>query len=542
MSRAGLLEQAAAHLELRRRRDEERLRYYRPTPKQQEIHQSHKRFRAVLGANRAGKSWLGAVETVLNALGPSAEPYIQSWPEEQQAWWYARFAHRLERRSQVWAATENWDVHRDVLQPLVLHWLPAPEIEDIAWRKKEVMDFVALKTGVRIVFKSYETGAEGFQGASLPFVWLDEEPPYDIWNECEKRVMDTLGAILLTFTPLSGIGTWSYDRLYLNTANDPETVHWHMTWEDNPYLDADERRRLLQTMPPDEVEARAFGRYLLPGGSVFRFPALQALRPSLTPGKPTPLVRSDRVPGPFTFRDARVEVWEPPAKQVRYVIGIDTAEGLQSGDNSAACVVRAATGEQVAEIATRDFEPKDWALLCAHLGYWYNTAYLVPERNNDGKVVVATLRDIGYPNLYRDRLAKHENPDWGFQTTGSTRPMLIALGQEIASHTPQLIRSPALVDEMLTFVRTPTGRPEAAGKGQRGGKRDDRVFAFVLAQWGRQFFGDVLVPVSTAAPSTPGADIEGWLKGHYDKDEDRDEREGYARWDPSSFARWRGRP
>src|SRR5690606_5588996 len=111
-----------------------------------------KRVRGVLGGNRTGKSVTGAIETVLFALGPDAEPYVRSWPEEQQRWWYERFPNMPRRlREQVWVGTVNWDVQRDVTQSEILHWLPKAEINDIAWRKKGVMDYIELRNACRIV-------------------------------------------------------------------------------------------------------------------------------------------------------------------------------------------------------------------------------------------------------------------------------------------------------------------------------------------------------------------------------------------------------
>jgi phage terminase large subunit-like protein len=53
-------------------------------------------------------------------------------------------------------------------------------------------------------FKSYETGAEGFQGTAKHFIWLDEEPELEIYTECLMRTMTTDGLVLATFTPLRG--------------------------------------------------------------------------------------------------------------------------------------------------------------------------------------------------------------------------------------------------------------------------------------------------------------------------------------------------
>ena len=36
-------------------------------------------------------------------------------------------------------------------------------------------------------------------------IWLDEEPPSDVYDECLLRLMTTNGLMLATFTPLLGL-------------------------------------------------------------------------------------------------------------------------------------------------------------------------------------------------------------------------------------------------------------------------------------------------------------------------------------------------
>src|SRR5690606_15984232 len=115
MNRDALLKKALAKKELERRKREEVLRYYRPHPKQRLVHQSTKRLLGIFGGNRSGKSTVGAIEDVLQALGREAEPYIQSWEDEDKEWWYRRFYH-IRGDQRIWVATENWDVQREVIQ------------------------------------------------------------------------------------------------------------------------------------------------------------------------------------------------------------------------------------------------------------------------------------------------------------------------------------------------------------------------------------------------------------------------------------------
>ena len=113
----------------------------------------------------------------------------------------------------------------------------------------------------RISFKSCEEGREKFQGTSLDFVWFDEEPPEDIYNECKMRVLDKCGDIFGTMTPLKG-QTYIYHEIYLNSNNDPEVFCLFMEWADNPYLNNDELKRLTFSMSEEELTSRRYGRFL----------------------------------------------------------------------------------------------------------------------------------------------------------------------------------------------------------------------------------------------------------------------------------------
>ncbi len=111
-------------------------------------------------------------------------------------------------------------------------------------------------------------GRDKFQGASLDFVWFDEEPPADIYDECRMRVVDKKGDIFGTMTPLKGL-TFAYDKIYLNRAADPEVWHISMEWADNPYLDQDEIEKVSKTMSEAELNSRRYGKFAADAGLVY---------------------------------------------------------------------------------------------------------------------------------------------------------------------------------------------------------------------------------------------------------------------------------
>lgn len=229
--------------------------------KQLAFHRCQKRNRWVFGGNRSGKTECGAVEAV----------------------WWARGIHPYRRnRENVsgWVVSLSYEVQRDVAQAKILHYLDPDWIDEIVMssgRRESpelgIIDYISVKNVFggtsRISFKSCDQGREKFQGASLDFVWFDEEPPYDVYCECRMRVLDRKGEIWGTMTPLKGL-TWVYDEIYLNAPSDPEVWHEHMEWADNPYLDAGEVAALSASMDEQTLASRRYGKFSEAEGAVYR--------------------------------------------------------------------------------------------------------------------------------------------------------------------------------------------------------------------------------------------------------------------------------
>lgn len=150
--------------------------------KQIDFHICTKRNRWVFGGNRSGKTECGAVECVWLARG--IHPYKAN-----------------KNRVDGWIVSLTAQVQRDVAQCKFLSYLNNEWIQDIVMKsgKKSspengIIDYVLIKNvfgGVsKIGFKSCDQGREKFQGTSLDFVWFDEEPPQEIYEECVMRVLD----------------------------------------------------------------------------------------------------------------------------------------------------------------------------------------------------------------------------------------------------------------------------------------------------------------------------------------------------------------
>ena len=206
---------AAIEAELgRRARNKISLFYPDAGPLRRELYPKHLAFfragadhreRAAIAANRTGKTeGLGGYEITCHLTG------------EYPPWWEGR---RFSTPIKSIAAGTTSKTVRDILQEKMLGPLSALGTGMIPGdrlihtvRKPGVADAIELAyvhhvSGGNSVlnFKSYDQGREGFQGTEQHVVWMDEEPPMEIYGECLMRTSTVNGLVILTFTPLQGL-------------------------------------------------------------------------------------------------------------------------------------------------------------------------------------------------------------------------------------------------------------------------------------------------------------------------------------------------
>lgn len=195
-------------------------------PLRRELYRKHLAFfragaihreRLALCANRVGKTeGMGGFETACHITG--------RYPH----WWEGR---RFHKPISGWMAGKNNETTRDILQVKMFGEtvltaaqrklvsgtgiIPGEDIVSLTWkRSSDLLDKAKIKhynadgvcDGHSILgVKSYEQGRGSFEGTEQEVIWLDEEPPLDIYSECLTRTMTTGGIVLLTFTPLEGM-------------------------------------------------------------------------------------------------------------------------------------------------------------------------------------------------------------------------------------------------------------------------------------------------------------------------------------------------
>ena len=199
-------------------------------------------------------------------------------------------------------------------------------------------------------------------------------------------------------------------------------------------------------------------------------------------------------PSQSKFHDQRggvVAIWEGPLPYHEYIIGVDVAEGFDTGDFSCAYVidrlplkiVGRIRGSEGRAIRLQELEEQ----LC-WLGFFYNTAHICVENNSAGEAVTSGLQRLGYPRQVSESIfTLQDTGRFGWRNTnisggGGIRDRGVSLLQEIVRNKHIGIPCEEFLRESMHFHYI-NGKPQAARKGQQSGvgRHDDCMFALIGA-------------------------------------------------------------
>lgn len=179
-------------------------------------------------------------------------------------------------------------------------------------------------------------------------------------------------------------------------------------------------------------------------------------------------------------------IFRDPIPNHRYVIGLDTAEGIlpegvKDPDQSVAIVIDIDNGcEQVATIC--GFLGEDEiAKRVLMLGKYYNTAFIVPEVSGYG-MHAAHIIGSEYPRemLYHRTGFLDDSPkrsrQIGWKTTVASRPMLLGDLKQAIADRALIVHDERTIKELKRLEWNDKGRIEAGT-----GSHDDHCFALGLA-------------------------------------------------------------
>lgn len=241
--------------------------FYAPYRKQRDFHAAGKtkRERLLMAGNKLGKTYAAGFEVAFHATGI----YPEDWN-----------GYRFTKQNRGWAGSVTSELTRDGVQRILLgnigRWgtgcIPKECIVEIK-RARGVPD--AVETVLvrhtngdvsQITFKAYSDGREAWQAEDLDYVWFDEEPPYDIYIEGVTRTNNTTGPVFMTFTPLLGM---SQTVMRFLEADHVDRDVTNMTIDDVEHYSDEQKRKIIDSYPAHEREARAMGIPMLGSGRIY---------------------------------------------------------------------------------------------------------------------------------------------------------------------------------------------------------------------------------------------------------------------------------
>lgn len=162
-----------------------------------------------------------------------------------------------------------------------------------------------------------------------------------------------------------------------------------------------------------------------------------------------------------------VKIYKPSVAGKKYCFAIDPSEGM---DDPSCGIIMDDTFEQVAEFHGK-IPIDEQARIVFDLWNRYNRAFIAPEANAAGVLLVEKLKAMGVNTFY------YTNKDRaGWWTSSYLRPIMITDLAENIRLRQLKVRNIEIIKELRNFIRTKK-KPEGEA---RGGTHDDRVMTIAI--------------------------------------------------------------
>lgn len=408
--------------------------WYRPHLEgQRQFHQAPHVVRALFPGNGFGKTTAAGVE--VNWWATHAHPWqtIRSWPQLI-----------------VWCC-ETYKQFK-LLRSQLEH-----DCFDGSVRFNKVDHVYTWENGSAMFLVSGDSSWTHVQGINPDLVIFDEAPPQALWTEMQMRRRGMRKTrYVFAATATQGLD-FMHRELYLpwlkhhaaRGLNEDQAMARQLhplTWvwakggiDSNPGADAGDRAWYRSRSFNSEAERRVRlggGFADFSGTPIFDLARLEEQRkhledgesgafvlvPAPNPDDPRVVTRQEKgktIKGILVFAAGgagtptdrgRVTVFRRPIAGRKYVLGHDSAYGLVTGDYDYAVVLDRETGEQVAE-AQGHWGDSGWAEVLFGLGWYYNQAFMLGERQVGLPVMRRLYDEMGYAfQYYRRDDAKRSRP------------------------------------------------------------------------------------------------------------------------------------
>lgn len=359
---------------------------------------------------------------------------------------------------------------------------------------------ISCANGNSVIFKGLDDTEKlksvTFPKGELTDIWVEEasEIQEEDFNQLDVRLRGkgTHKQIVLTFNPVSVLH-WLKLRFF--DRQDPRAVCLKSTYKDNAFLDDDYKATLegYKDTDPYYYSVYCLGEWGVLGQTIFDAQKvsqrLQEIQGPTAQGEFVFSTWYNAQANEVVIDDSSIrwvegsgpiKIYQQPQQGVAYVIGGDTAG--EGSDFSVAQVIDHITGAQVCTMRGQ-MDEDVFAKQVYCLGMYYNRA-LVSIEANFSSYPIRELERLRYPRQFvrqaEDSFTHRIRQSYGFQTSKSTRPVVISGLVEVVREHCEWINDKDTLNEMLTFVRNENGRPEA-----QEGAHDDCVMALAIAYYSK---------------------------------------------------------
>lgn len=228
---------------------------YRPHPKQEQFHMNTKTGALLIGGNRSGKTTGGAAESIYRLKGEHPNKHVPPSPVRGRGV-AVDFDHGVAK----------------IMLPEIARWIPPSLLINGSWDDSYSKGerTLTLTNNSFMEFLTYEQEVDKHSGTSRHFVWFDEEPPEEIYNENMMRLIDVQGSWYITMTPVEGL-TWVFDRIYQSAKDGArsDVAIIEIDTDENTYISAAEIDVYLTGLSDEDKEARRQGKFIQRGGLIY---------------------------------------------------------------------------------------------------------------------------------------------------------------------------------------------------------------------------------------------------------------------------------
>lgn len=205
---------------------------YEPQQHQLDFHHSPQIIRIITGGNSSGKTYSACAEIAYNLQHghrKGGRLPVHGWVIRPS---FTENPHEDPIFVRLWYGSEQG-------APFI-----APAMQKRIMARNKVME---LRNGSTMTFKSYKQDFRTMQGQDPDFIFLDEEPPPEIWAEIKARMLRKPWCFVVMGATLTSSHAYMSDLMaYAESESGKDTVAvFNWSTYSNEYLQSEEQNRII---------------------------------------------------------------------------------------------------------------------------------------------------------------------------------------------------------------------------------------------------------------------------------------------------------